>query len=282
MNSNEPLFSIEVMPYLVDCNPRDHLLMVAFDDDDAVHTTAAFPLQGSRPMDDAVLEIIGWSPTATSFLAIAYSDLQGLDLQPLLSAAAASNRKVVHALRAGSSRWRSYLCQRPRCCPSVGNRYSQSLTGHADYRPLPMRSADPRSWRTAMWERWQDVIVAGGASAPILSELARSLFDIPLRDAVLAQSARHEGLARPAIRSLLNEIKDRSPLPTALPAFTCGAALAYLDGEFENAKQQVNAVLAIDEYSLARLLRNGLEMRAPSSLLSRSFAHFDPIDLLAA
>lgn len=281
MISNEPLFSIEAVPYLVDCDPRNRLLLVAFDDADTVAATASFPLGVERPMDDAALEIVGWAPSATSVVAIAYSDATDLDLQPLLSAAAASHRTMVHAVRAGRTRWRSYMCRRPRCCPTIGNRYPQSMPGHTDYRPLPFRGADPRRWRTAMWDTWQDALLRP-VPGPVLSEMARSLFDVPLRDALLAQSARQDGNQRPAIRAVLSRIEQRSPLATALPAYTCSAAMSYLDGDFAAAKEAVNAVLAIDEYSLARLLRNGLDMRAPATLLARSFAHFDPIDLLAA
>lgn len=281
MISHEPLFSIEAVPYLVDCNPRNRLLMVAFDEAEDVCATASFPLDVERPLDDAALEIVQWGPPARSFLAIAYSDAQDLDLQPLVSAAMAADRTVVHMLRAGHMRWRSYTCSRPRCCPKAGNRYAQSLPGHGDYRPLPLRGADPAPWRSAMWDTWQSALrrpVAG----PQVSEMARSLFDVPLRDAILAQSARQNGNERPAIRSVLDLMIQRSPLATALPAYTCRAAMAYLDGDFAVANESINAVLSIDEYSLARLLRNGLDMRAPASLLARSFAHFDPMDLLAA
>lgn len=284
MISNEPLFSIEAVPYLVDCDPQDRLLLVAFDAADNVAATASFPLNVPRPLDDAVLEVIGWPSSATCFVAIAYTDAAGLDLQPLQAAAAATGRTAVHLVRAGVTRWRSYLCERARCCPKVGNRYPQAAPGHVDYRPLPFRGEDPKPWRSAMWETWQSALADPTAPlhGAVRSEMARSLFDVPLRDAILAQSARLDGHARPAIRSRLAQITQRSPLATALPAFTCSAALAYLDGEFATAKDLVNAVLSIDEYSLARLLRNGLDMRAPATLLARSFAHFDPVDLLAA
>ena len=281
MISNEPLFSIETVPYLVDCDHRDHLLVVGFDEDDTVVSTSAFRLDVARPLDDASLEVVGWPSTTTSLIAIAYSDTPELDFRPLLAAADASHRTVVHALRAGTARWRSYTCRRTRCCPRAGNRYAHTLPGHSDYRPLPLRGADPSGWRSAMWDTWQDALRAPVAGM-VLSDMARSLFDVPLRDAVLAQSAREQGLQRPGIRDLLTTITERSPLATALPAYTCRAAMAYLDGDLTAAKDMVNAVLSIDDYSLARLLRNGLEMRAPASLLARSFAHFDPIELLAA
>lgn len=283
MISNQPLFSIEALPYLVDCNPAGRLLLVAFDDSDGIADASSFPLDVDRPLDDVVLDIIGWSSNVTSLVAVAYTEQQDLDLRPVLDAARESDRSVVHAVRAGRSRWRSYLCERPRCCPAAGNRYPQSVPGHQDYRPLPARDDNPRQWRANSWHLWQQTLqMEPPTSGPILSELARSLFDIPLRDAVLALSAREDNRWRPAIQALLAAMTDRSPLATSLPAHTCSAALAYLDGDLDVARTQVNDVLGIDEYSLARLLRNGLDMRAPASLLARSFSHFDPVDLLAA
>lgn len=286
MITSDPLSVIETLPYDVDCDPRDRLLVAGIDDAGHAIESADFPLSGDRPLDEAVLTITGWSRAATGVVAVAYTDRADLDVEPIRSATHASGRSTAYLLRAGLHRWRDVTCSAPRCCPRMGNRYPQSVPGHAEYRPLPERTGAPQRWRAAAWDSWQEAIrEAQFGQAPAgsrLAPLARALFDIPLRDAVLAQSARDDGFARPAMRIVFSRMLTRSTLGTAIPAFTCAAALAYLDGETTAAHDAVNEVLAVDEYSLARLLRNGLEMRAPASLLARSFSHFDPVELLAA
>ena len=83
-----------------------------------------------------------------------------------------------------------------------------------------------------------------------------------------------------AIATLLEAMRHRSTLGAAIPVNTCAAAMRYLDGDTESAALLVQSILDADEYSLARLLSNGLEMRAPASLLARSFSHWNPQDLL--
>lgn len=286
MITDEPLFLIEVLPYILDCDPDNRLLVAGFDSNGAVAHRAWFPITTHRPFDDAALDILRVRPEASSFVVVCYSENAVSDVEPFMRAAETSSRPVPHVLWAGRTRWRSLDCQRVGCCPSTGNRYDRPALGHPDYHPQPRRGEDPRTWRLEAWGRWQDAIIRTSAGAAIdpwtLSELARSLFDIPLRDAMLAQSARDDGAARPAITTLLRQAVQRSPLATASPAHTCSAAMSYLDGDLVAADTVVNAVLAVEEYSLARLLRNGLDMHAPASLLARSFSHFHPTDLLAA
>lgn len=284
MIPSDPLSIIETLPYELDCRPNGRVLLAGFTETGERCAGADFGLVSDRPLDDAIIAITRWPAEATHAVAVAYTDRDGLDLQPLVRAASASGRTVVQVLRAGERRWRDIDCRIPRCCPRLGNRYGQPAPGHSSYQPIPERSANPQRWRTARWDAWQRLLETGGsvASGQDLAALARSLFDIPLRDALLAQSAQNDGAMRPAMQLLFARLLERSSLGTAIPAFTCAAALAYLDGDLLNARDVVNSVLALDEYSLARLLRNGLDMRAPASLLARSFSHFDPIDLLAA
>ena len=286
MITSDPLSVIETLPYLLDCDPTEHLLIAGLDADSRITESAVFPLAGNRPLDEALMEVTRWSDGANAVVAVAYSEQQHLDLTPLVLASTAARREPLQTLRAGRQRWRDFACAVPRCCPRIGNRYAVPAAGHPAFNPLPERLTDPAMWRTDRWDAWQQAIRAADAGPAIpsreLSLLSQSLFDIPLRDALLAQSARDDGALRPALRQLLTRMLERSTLGTALPTYTCAAAMAYLDGETIAALDAVNDVLAIDEYSLARLLRNGLEMRAPASLLARSFSHFDPIDLLAA
>ena len=279
----QPLSVIAELAFLAGVEARDQLVVAGLTDDDRLAAIAAWPLTVERPFDEAALAITSWPTSVTAIAAVAYSDSPTLDLRLIHSATAASDRRTAQLLRAGSGRWRSAVCTRPRCCPQTGNRYRQSAVGHPKYEPLPQRLADPLGWRTEHWDRWQEAIRDGAPTeGSTRADLALSLMDIPLRDALLAQSARQHGEARPGFRSALHALQSGCTLGTALPLHTCLAAMLYLDGEVAASRALVNAVLLVDEYSLARLLRNGLDMRAPASLLARSFAHFDPIDLLAA
>lgn len=286
MITSDPLSVIEALPYLFDCDPTEQLLVAGLDRDCNIAESVVAPLSADRPLDDALLSITRWNAEVTTVVAVAYSEQPALDLTPLVLATAAADREARQILRAGRQRWRDYACAIPRCCPRVGNRYATPVAGHPEFNPLPERTAGPHAWRTDAWDAWQHAIRAEDSGpavpTPQLARLSRSLFDIPLRDAILAQSARDDGALRPALRQLLMRMLERSTMGTAIPLYTCAAAMAYLDGEIIAANDAVNDILAIDEYSLARLLRNGLEMRAPASLLARSFSHFDPIDLLAA
>lgn len=280
---NQPLSVIAELAFLANVDARDQLVVAGLDASDAIAELASWPLDGERPCDEAALTITRWPSSIRAIAAVAYSDTTVLNLRLLEQAATAAQRRTVQLLHAGSGRWRSEICSRPRCCPRTGNRYHHATIGHPAFEPFPQRRTDPQGWRTDHWDRWQ-VAIRDGAPAERSSRaaLALSLQDIPLRDALLAQSAREHGAARPAFRALLQELQTRCTLGTALPLYTCLAAMLYLDGDVDASRALVNAVLMVDEYSLARLLRNGLDMHAPSSLLARSFAHFDPIDLLAA
>lgn len=280
---SQPLSVIAELAFLADVEARDQLVVAGLDAADDIAELASWPLDVERPCDDAALVITSWPSSIRGIAAVAYSDASVFDLQLLERAATAAHRRTVQLLHASSGRWRSETCARPRCCPRTGNRYHQPAIGHPAFEPFPHRRIDPQRWRTDYWDRWQAALREGTPTeGPSRAALALSLQDIPLRDALLAQSARDNGAARPGFRAALSSLQSGCTLGTTLPLYTCLAAMLYLDGDVDASRALINAVLMVDEYSLARLLRNGLDMRAPSSLLARSFAHFDPIDLLAA
>lgn len=103
------------------------------------------------------------------------------------------------------------------------------------------------------------------------------LRQIPVRDAILADfAARPERMEPSRVLLLaLTRTGDTNPARTVL------AAVNYLEGDYESAYSLVSDVLDTEEYSLARLLWNGLDMKAPASILRNSFSHFNPEDLLA-
>ena len=283
MTFSQPLSAIADAAYLADVEAREQLVVAGLDVRNRVLALAAWPLDVERPCDEAALAIMSWPDAVRGIAAVAYTESLSLDLSSVAHATAASGRDLLQLVTAGSGRWRSTTCSKPRCCPRTGNRYVGSQPGHPRTDPLPGRTADPVGWRTELWDRWQAAIADGvPREGRWRAALAGSLLDIPLRDALLAQSARNGGAARPGIRSALHALQPGSTLGVALPLTTCLAAMLYLDSEIAASRALVNAVLMIDDYSLARLLRNGIDMRAPSSLLARSFAHFDPLDLLAA
>ena len=283
MNIEQPVAVITALPFLAHCDPHDRLLVAGVDDEGGVVTIDVFPMDTRRPLDDAALAITGLPTPASGVLVVAYTDRLNTDLDVLRQAATAAGRTVHAFLVAGERRWRAVDCPRPRCCPAVGNRYADSPAGHPAHRPIPEHGVNPSRWRNGIWDEWQSALRLGHpVDRQQAMRLAMSLFDIPLRDAVLALSARDQGAARSALMDLMQQLRGHTLLGTAIPLHTCIAALHYLDGDVSRAHETVNAVLGVEEYSLARLLRNGLDMRAPASLLARSFAHFDPLDLLAA
>lgn len=103
------------------------------------------------------------------------------------------------------------------------------------------------------------------------------LEDIPLRDAILAEIALYDE-GREAAKAMLTKVAADGNVP----AVTILAAIDFLESKFDDARAKVASVLETEEYSLARLLHNGLEMRAPASLLQRSLTHYTPEDLCKA
>ncbi len=286
MFPTDPRAAIATLPYLVDQEPVDRLMLAGLDADGAILHAMSFPTDTPRPLDEPLLESSLWGAEVCSAIAVVFSDVPQVDIQPLLEAWDYQGRSTLQAAWAGSHRWRSYTCETEGCCTARGNRYAAHLLGHDDYDPLPERPQEAAVWRQERWGDWLQAIVDIDRHIAVepaqIALLARTLHDIPIRDAVLAYSADPEGQARPGLDVLLARMMERSPLGAAIPAYTCAAALRYLDGDLMQAAHQVCQILEAEEYSLARLLSNGLEMRAPASLLARSFSHFSPQQLLAA
>ncbi len=285
MSSTHPRATIARLPFLLDREPIDQLMILGLDPTGTVAHAMSFPTRAERPLDDPLLESSLWGPEISDAVVAVYTDRPALNLQPLMDAWAHQGRATVGAVWAGAQRWRSYLCETEGCCTGRGNRYTTRTLGHDDYDPLPERPANAGGWRQDRWGDWMQAIADVHRDLDVdpglLELLARTLHDIPIRDAVLAYSADADGQARPGLDALLQRMMQRSTLGSAVPVHTCAAALLYLDGDMDEAAHRVRQILETEEYSLARLLSNGLDMRAPASLLARSFAHYSPQQLLA-
>lgn len=280
-----PRAAIAHMPYLVDRDPRDTLMVVGLDGEGVVRHRGAFPLDVLRPLDEPLLESSMWGNDIVFAAVVAYTEDARPPLQPLVDAWSYRGRETLVAAWAGRSRWSSYLCSAPGCCATEAPAYD--TRAHRDaFEPLADLGSEAPGWRRARWAEWQSALanaVDGAKPTPAtLERLAKTLYDIPLRDAVLAHSAAPDVDALAGITAILEAIERRSVIGAAIPAATCLAAMRYLDGELDASRHLVQRILETEEYSLARLLHNGLEMRAPASLLARSFAHFSPLDLIAA
>lgn len=274
--------AIAHLPLLVDTTPQDCLLVAAWDTSGSLRHRHTFALDSRRPLDEPLLESSLWRDDVCQVATVLYGGSPRPDLSPLLSAWRYRGRSVVAAAWSGPTRWLDLTCQSIECCRSGGHAYNAAPAAHPERHSLPGPSLANGGWRRSQWRRWESAGAAGVAPPdPVdMCRLIDSLHDIPVRDAVLAHSADPQ--RRVGIRGTLQALADRAPLGTAVPLHTCLAALHYLDDDLEKARQRVTAVLDVEEYSLARLLHNGLEMRAPASLLARSFAHFTPAQLLAA
>ncbi len=278
----EPRSAIHAIPFLVDAEPRNAILIAGFDADGTCVARHAYDIPQHRPLDPPILDSSLWGNDVTHTSVVAFSDRPTLPMEPLLDAWRHQGRTPVHAIWAGEARWRSLLCD-SACCTPRGNRYGVRLAGHDDYRPAGDTDARDRTWRRATWDTWMRAIEAPmRCDIETMLELSGSLHDIPVRDAILAHSALEGGAYRAGITQVLHQLCTRSRIGVAAPTFTALAAMHYLDDDLDAAAEATYAVLAVDEYSLARLLANGIEMRAPASLLARSFAHWHPLDLLAA
>lgn len=286
MFPTDPRAAIARLPFLLDVAPQDTLLVAGFDADGRLQYQGDFPLGGKRPLDEPLLESSLWPDAVQFAVAVAYSELPGVDLRPLVDAWGYRGRTTIAAAWAGPAKWRSYLCEADGCCTQGPRHYTGYAPGHDRFDPLYDTTVPLAAWRRARWEDWRTAIALTLEHKPVAAMhcdvLSRSLHDIPVRDAVLAHSAGPETAAQWAIAELLQSISERSMLGCAIPAHTCLAAMQYLADELQPAHDLVSAILDVEEYSLARLLYNGLEMRAPASLLARSFAHFSPHELLAA
>lgn len=286
MIPTDPRAAIALLPYLLDADPHDQLLVAGFDRSGTLCFRSAYPLGAQRPLDEPLLDSSLWPDDIEFATAVAYSEHPSVDLRPLADAWGYRGRTTTTAAWAGPSHWRSYLCLAPDCCSSSPQPYAGDLRHHEHFDPLHDSTPPLTAWRRTRWDEWRAAIALSRAGKPVeplrLERLARSLHDIPIRDAVLAHSADVEAVAHAALVEILQTMANRSMLGSAIPAHTCLAAMHYLSEDLQSARNLVRAILTVEEYSLARLLHNGLDMRAPASLLARSFAHFSPLELLAA
>lgn len=286
MFPTDPRAAIARMPYLLDHEPREVLMVAGFDAEGVLHHRGIFPLEGHRPLDEPLLDSSLWPNDITYVATVAYSSMARVDLRPLVDAWGYRGRTTVAAAWAGPTGWRSYLCTVGDCCTHGEHPYPSNDPVHGTFDPLQDRAKPLINWRRASWNDWIHAIgdVASGANVdpPMLETLSISLHDIPVRDALLAHSADPAGQVRPAIQQILTAVSLRSTPGSAIPAHTCLAAMHYLADETLEARRLIRRILDCEDYSLAELLHNGLEMRAPASLLARSFAHFTPQQLLAA
>jgi hypothetical protein len=140
--------------------------------------------------------------------------------------------------------------------------------------------AETLTTRKNRWETWENAIKhyeqTGEVETPAL--LSETLTDIPLRDALLARAGRNtlDGLTLIGILAAMSNA-DLEHVPTLATL----AAIEYASDMPAMARLHAQEAHNLDgTYSLASLLLNGLDMRAPASLLRRSFAHFDPESLL--
>lgn len=286
MLPEEPRAAIAAIPYLVDVEPRDSLVMLGLDADGSLRYGAAFPAHAERPLDEPLLESSLWGDDIRYGAIVAFTELPTIDLSPVVDAWGHRDRTALQALWAGPARWRSYLCRGGLCCTPRGHRYAARAVGHDDFDPFASGGRPTPLWRQHRWDDWQQAIIdiARGFTVEraTIELLARSLHDIPVRDALLAHSVSLTTQERTALCRLLDDIMMRGVLGVTVPAYTCAAAMRYLDGDLDAAQRRVEEILDAEEYSLARLLANGLSMHAPASLLARSFAHYSPQQLLAA
>ncbi len=286
MFPNDPRAAIAHMPYLLDVEPKNILLVAGFDEEGELRHRASFRIDGKRPLDEPLLESSLWLEDIVGAAAVAYSALPSLDLRPLAAAWGYRGRSPLAVAWASDASWRSYLCENEDCCSGIGHSYSADVAAHPREDSSARLTEPVGTWRRARWNEWQQTIANAADGLSIdpqqLERLAATLHDIPIRDALLAYSADPDARVLTGVRSVLVSIARRSTLGIAIPAQTCLAAMHYLGNDLSAAAHLVDRLLAIEEYSLARLLHNGLEMRAPASLLARSFAHFSPLELLAA
>ena len=279
---SDPRGAVHALPFLCDADPHHRLCILATDADGERVLTSHYPLHLRRPLDAPILDASLWPTDVVGAMAVLYADTPTINLQPLIDAWTHTGRAALQVVWAGPTRWRSLLCE-TGCCPPRGHRYAARVAGHDDFAPVQVPR--DRGWRRLQWEQWMTAIAGvrtDSLPAPQDQQaLAASLHDIPVRDALLAHSALDDGIHRPQMTALLRQLATRSTPGTGAPVLTALASMHYLANELDEAAEITHGVLAVEEYSLARLLANGLEMRAPASLLARSFTHWHPMDLLA-
>lgn len=136
--------------------------------------------------------------------------------------------------------------------------------------------------RRKLWSAWTNTFaeISEGKSALEIDEshlelMRASLRDIPLRDALLANMV-HKKEQRPAMRELFAVLSENEDVPS----LTMLGAIQFLDDDMSDSLNTVLKALDSEDYSLARLLSNGLKMEVPSGVLSRSFGSFTSEELM--
>lgn len=170
-----------------------------------------------------------------------------------------SEDNVLDLLLVIEGRWWSAFCADSNCCPDEGRAVPAAIS-------RPNLSADARVELTLRWRR----AIAEGM-ADDAAELASSLLDIRLRDQVLTElraepnrRAWHILRASTYDQAMLEVLTDE--VAAALLSIT--SAAHYLDGELALANAvATTANERLPTYSLARLLRQGIDTKAPPSLL---------------
>lgn len=285
-----PISVISALPYLCHFRPRQQLVLVAIHESGAGLGATPISLDQPDPLAAAAEMLDAWPAYVERVIVCLFTealvdhatDVLIADCIDLLSD---RDLAIVDVLLANDRAWRSALCAAGDCCADGGNAFAaEPPLAHPATHVLDIAFETQEFWRRTMWGVWETAILEAAdgciADPDLLMSLELSLNDIRLRDALLAQAARTNADHVRGFRALLAAIASHSLVGLAVPAWTCRAALEYLDAEYARAQRTVEKVLAVADYSLARLLNDGLRHGAPASLLAASFGHFDPESLL--
>jgi len=139
----------------------------------------------------------------------------------------------------------------------------------------------PPVQRRHLWDTWQRMRDQRSVSQqPWLDQAIRGLRDVRLRDCLLADAgANHEH--RLQWTSLFSEIGMLPDCADNAVVITVLAAMHYLEGDDRTAETFLDNALRIEpNYSLAILLKRGLQMQAPASTVQTAFSNADIEKLL--
>jgi len=185
-----------------------------------------------------------------------------------------SNIKLLDSLFCTPQRWWSAMCSSESCCPTTG-------------RMIEVNQAVEPSQHSvrALWEQVSSIIERSDSQIAaeefeVFSQAVEKMCDnITFRDCILSHSA-----TRPETRAKWETYFKKL---AALPQFnkpmisTVLAALAYLTNDLSEAGLHLKISFQMDpQYSLARLLRQGLIANAPASLLQSAFSVYTPDQLI--
>lgn len=239
----------------IELDPQGNTLTVlALDDDRRV--------QFLENLDLANAEVPAWPEipeTTAGIVAIWHSQEEvRIGRELLLSLQSSAPAHVLDLLLVSNGRWWSAICDDPNCCPVEGTAI------RADAEEAIQQSI----------LRWRRAITNSNVFEILGKE--SSISQIEVRDAILIS------LCDPADRNawlkfstLIFDSDNANDFgPDTKAALWCIEASAnYLEGNLAQAERAVaQAVAAVPEYSLARLLRSGLNQEAPPSLLFDALA----------